>query len=100
MKTDCPFSVITLQETHISADSDVNLFNIPDYSLVYDPARINRFVCVAIYVHNSFSFNSLGNDDLKQNSNVFEGIFLKYLIIVKSIKSMSLGTFIADHPIW
>ena len=49
MNTDCPFSVTTLQETHISADSDVNLFNIPDYSLVYDPARINRFGCVAIY---------------------------------------------------
>ena len=34
MNTDCPFRVITLQETHISADSEVNLFNIPDYSLV------------------------------------------------------------------
>ena len=61
INTGCPFSVITLQETHISADSDVNQYHISDYTLVYDPTRINSFGGVAIYVHNSFSFNSLGN---------------------------------------
>ena len=92
MNTDCPFSVITLQETHISADSDVNLFHIPDYSLVYDPARINSFGGVAIYVHNSFSFNRLGNDDFKQNSNVFEGIFLEIFSNCQKQKKYVIGS--------
>ena len=30
INTACPFTVITLQETHISADSDVNVNHIPD----------------------------------------------------------------------
>ena len=81
INTACPFSVITLQETHISADSDVNLYHITDYTLVYDPARINGLGGVAIYVHNSFSFYRLGNEEFKQNSDVFEGSFLEYLII-------------------
>ena len=34
INTACPFSVITLQETHISADSDVNLYHIPDYTVL------------------------------------------------------------------
>ena len=92
MNTDCPFSVITLQETHISADSDVNLFHIPDYSLVYDTARINSFGGVAIYVHNSFSFNRLGNDDFKQNSNVFEGIFLEIFSNCQKQKKYVIGS--------
>ena len=32
---------------------------------------------MAIYVHNSFSFNKLGNEEFKQNSDVFEGIVLE-----------------------
>ena len=92
MNTDCPFSVITLQEPHISADSDVNLFHIPDYSLVYDPARINSSGGVAIYVHNSFSFNRLGNDDFKQNSNVFEGIFLEIFSNCQKQKKYVIGS--------
>ena len=77
INTGCPFSVITLQETHISADSDLNQYHIPEYTLVYDPSRINSFGGVAIYVHNSFSFNRLGNKDFKQNSDVLEGIVLE-----------------------
>ena len=38
-----PISVITLQETHIrSSSSDTSMLENPDYSLIHDPARINR----------------------------------------------------------
>ena len=86
INTACPFSVITLQETYISADSDVSLYHIPDYTLVYDPARINSFGGVAIYVHNSFSFNRLGNEEFHQIQTYVLEIFNKS---IKHKKNMS-----------
>ena len=48
-----PLHVITLQETHINSNADVQYFELPGYTLVYDLARINSFGGVAIYVHDS-----------------------------------------------
>ena len=63
-----PISVITLQETHMNSSMDSDIFILSDYTLISDPARINNFGGVAIYVHNSFSTNRLQIEDLKQNS--------------------------------
>ena len=72
-----PVSIITLQETHLLPNTDVNFFQLPGYTLVYDFARINTFGGVAIYVHDSFSFESLDIELFHQNSTVFESILLK-----------------------
>jgi len=74
---DTPLSIITLQETHFTSDTEVNLYNIPDYTLISDMARINLFGGIAIYVHNSFSYSRLPNDILKQNSPVYESMFIE-----------------------
>ena len=72
-----PLHVITLQETHINSNADVQYFELPGYTLVYDLARINSFGGVAIYVHDSFSFTRLDIDIFKQNSSVYESIYLE-----------------------
>ena len=40
-------------------------------------ARINLFGGIAIYVHNSFSYSRLPNGILKQNSPVYESMFIE-----------------------
>ena len=72
-----PLHVITLQETHINSNSDIRYFDLPGYTLVYDLARINIFGGVAIYVHDSFSFNRLDTVAFKQNSTVYESMYLE-----------------------
>ena len=37
-----PISVITLQETHITATTDLSQFDIPEYTLISDITRINN----------------------------------------------------------
>ena len=44
---------------------------------MYDLARINSFGGVAIYVHDSFSFTGLDIDTFKQDSSVFESMYLE-----------------------
>ena len=71
-----PVSIITLQETHLLPNTDVNFFQLPGYTLVYDFARINTFSGMAIYVHDSFSFEGLDIELFHNNSTVFESILL------------------------
>ena len=72
-----PISIITLQETHITSLTDISQFDLPDYTLIHDNARINSFGGVAIYLHNSFAFTRLPVDVFKQNSRVYESIILE-----------------------
>ena len=72
-----PISVIALQETHLTNDSDINSFQLPDYNFVYDLARINTFGGVAFYVHKSFSFERLPTNEFNQTLLVYESILLE-----------------------
>ena len=38
-----PVSVITLQETHFTHNTDLSFYELPEYTLVSDIARINSF---------------------------------------------------------
>ena len=62
-----PTSVINLQDS----STDTILFNLSDYTLISDPARINSFV------HNSFSFKRISIEELNQNSTVYESMFIE-----------------------
>ena len=72
-----PIHVITLQETQINSNADIQYFELPGYTLVYDLARINYFGGVAIYVHDYFSFTRLDIDTFKQDSLVCESMYLE-----------------------
>ena len=72
-----PISLITLQETHFSSNTDLQFFDLPDYTLISDNARINSFGGVAIYLHNSYSFTRFPNNQFNQNSCVHESMFIE-----------------------
>ena len=83
-----PLSVITLQETHITSEIDVNYFQLPEYTMVNDFARLNKCGGIAIYVHSSFSLKKF-----MQNSTVYELMFLE----IYNIKSILLEASIGGH---
>ena len=72
-----PLSVITLQETHLTPEIDVNYFQLPGYNMVNDFARLNRCGGIAIFVHSSFSLKRLDPTQFMQNSTVHESMFLE-----------------------
>ena len=69
-------SVITIQETHFTHNTDLSFYELPEYTLIYDIARINCFGGVAIYIHNSFSFSRLHTQNLHSISQVNEILFI------------------------
>ena len=99
-----PVSIITLQETHLLPNTDVNFFQLPGYTLVYGFASINTFGGVAIYVHDSFSFERLDIELFHQNSTVFESILFKVYnnhckhqsYVISSIYNRRSSDLIAD----
>ena len=74
---DSPISIITLQETHITSRTDITEFLLPDYTLVFDLTRLNKFGGVDLYVHNSFTFSRLPIDKYNQYSDVYESIYIE-----------------------
>ena len=86
-----PISVITLQETHFNSSTDFNYYNIPGYTMINDPARINSFGGVTIYLHNSFSYTRLPADTFKQNSPVYESMFLEIYKFDSKFKKYIIG---------
>ena len=72
-----PVSVITIQETHFTHNTDLSFYELPEYTLVSAIARINSFSGVAIYVHNSLSFSRLHTENLHLNSQVYDSLFIE-----------------------
>ena len=79
-----PVSVITIQETHFTHNTDLSFYELPAYTLVSDIARINSFGGVANYVHNSFSFSRLHTENLHQIPKSTKAYLLRFIIIIKS----------------
>ena len=74
-----PISETTLQETLITSCTYITAFLLPDYTLVFDLARLNNFAAVALYVHHHFTFSMLPLDKYNQNSDVYESIYIVIL---------------------
>ena len=72
-----PISVITLQETWVDNETEMNLFILPNYTMVYDDSRLSKHGGLVTYIHNTFSFERLSDDVYNQNSTVYESMFLK-----------------------
>ena len=88
---DSPISIITLQETHITSRTDIAAFLLPDYTLVFDLARLNNFGGVALYVHNSFTFSRLPIDKYDQNSDVYESIYIEIFNKKSKLNNIIIG---------
>ena len=72
-----PVSVITLQETWADNETEMNFFNLPNYTMVYDDSRLSKHGGLVTYIHNTFTFERLSDDIYNQNSTVYESMFLK-----------------------
>ena len=72
-----PVSVITLQETWADNETEMNIFNLPNYTMVYDDSRLSKHGGLVTYIHNTFTFERLSDDIYNQNSTVYDSMFLK-----------------------
>ena len=82
-----PISVITLQKTWTDNETEINLFILPNYTMVYDDSRLSKHGGLVTYIHNTFSFERLSDDVYNQNSTVYDSMFLKiYNKLSKFIK--------------
>ena len=72
-----PVNVITLQETWANNETEINYFHLPNYKMVYDDSRLSKHGRLITYVHDSFSFERLSDVAVKQNSTVYESMYLK-----------------------
>ena len=98
-----PLSISTLQEKHLSPETDVDCFQLPGYTMVNDFAHLNKCGGIAIYVHSSFSLKRLDTLDFKQNSTLYEAMFLeiynnnyKYKKYIVGSLYRRLSQFVAD----
>lgn len=67
---DCRLSAICLQETWLTADSDLSLFQIEGYNLVSSGKSCSAHGGVATFIHNRFKFNVLQECS---NSDIWDG---------------------------
>ena len=72
-----PISVITLQKTWAHNETNMNLFNLPNYAMVYDDSRLSKHGGLVTYIYNTFFFERLTDDIYNQNSTVYKSMFLK-----------------------
>ena len=70
---------------------DLYVFNLSDYTLISDPARINSFGGLATYVHTSFSFKRISIEELNQNSTVYDSMFIEIYRNQNGIKKYIIG---------
>ena len=72
-----PVSVITIQETHFTTNTDLSFYELPECTLISDITQIISFGGIAIYIHNSFSFSRLHTENLHSKSQVYESLFIE-----------------------
>ena len=71
-----PVSVITLQETWADNETEMNFFNLPNYTMIHDDSRLSKHGGLVTYIHNTFTFERL-SDDIYNKNLTFMSMFLK-----------------------
>ena len=67
------FVVICLQETWLTSDADVTLFEIPGYKLIHQGTRCTRHGGLIIYLHEKYCCQVR---NLCRSSDIWEGMFI------------------------
>ena len=86
-----PVSIITLQESWGSELSDMNYFNLPNYTLVYDDYRLSSHGGLITYIHNSFDFRRLDILEYNQISTVYESIIIEICKKISKFNKYIIG---------
>ena len=70
----CPFSIICLQETWLSADYDISLLHIDGYHFIHKPKASSLHGGVAYYIKNSIKFKILS---VEVNDEICDSLFVE-----------------------
>lgn len=73
----CPFTIMALQETWLSNNHDVSLFQLDGYNLLYRPCSSSTHGGVAIYLRGNIEYKVLS---ISSNSNIWDGLFVEIII--------------------
>ena len=68
------FNAICLQETRLTDNSDLTLFQIPGYTLISQCAICSSHAGLAIYVREHYKYKLLS---CYQHTNIWEGLFIE-----------------------
>ena len=71
---DFAFSAICLQETWLSADTDVTLLQIPGYTLIHQGTISSSHGGLAFYLNEAFKYKLL---PIYKGSTIWEGLFIE-----------------------
>jgi len=82
---------VSLQETWLSADSDVSPFQLDGYNFIHKGKSCSAHGGVAIYLHESLQYEIL---DIYDNSEIWDGLFIKISVENGNIghKTLVLGS--------
>ena len=67
------FGVVCLQETLLTSDADVTLFDIPGYKLTHQGSRCSRHGGLIIYLHEKYCYEVR---NLYSSSDIWEDLFI------------------------
>ena len=68
---DYPFSIIAVQETWLTINHDVSLFQLDGYTFIHKPSTCSRHGGVGIYLRSDFNFQIL---PVSGNNEVWDGL--------------------------
>lgn len=80
----CPFTIICLQETWLSDNHDVSLFQIDGYKFIHKPRSCSAHGGVAIYLRGNLEYKILG---IGGDSEIWDELFIE--VIMTNDRSLS-----------
>ena len=92
-----PISVIALQETHLTNDSDIYSFQLSDYNFVYDLARINSLMMSHFMFTNLSVLKDCQQMNLIKLRQYMKACSWRYIVMRINTKNILLVTCIEGH---
>ena len=76
-QSNCPFSIICVQETWLSHSHDLSLLQLEGYNFVHKPRQCSLHGGVGIYLKDTLKFKIL---PIEGNPDIWDGLFLEILL--------------------
>ena len=89
----CKFSVICLQETWLSDNSDTSLIQIDNYTLISKGTTCSTHGGLLIYLHNTYHYKTISTNI---KSDIWEGQFIS-VTTQQTNKQITLAIFTDHH---
>ena len=78
VNTECPISVICIQESWAHEDLKMSQFLLPNCSLIFDNRRLTTHGLLIMYIHDDFAYKNLNEEiPISSTSTLCESYFLE-----------------------